>query len=186
MRHDNADRRLCGIGRDLGLISGGRWRALNDEWRAVDEARERLSSVKIPVSETVNSVLREAGSAPITEPVTAMEILKRPEVSWQVLSRICDAGADSATGRHLEIEARYGGYIERESRRVRRMSSMELLRIPESLSYADIPGLSEEAADKLSRTVPRTLGQASRVPGVNNTDIQLVQVMIERLRGRSA
>ncbi|MDR1472594.1 MAG: tRNA uridine-5-carboxymethylaminomethyl(34) synthesis enzyme MnmG [Synergistaceae bacterium] len=182
MRHDNADRRLCEVGRDLGLISDGRWSARLREWRAIDDMRERLSSIKVPASKEVNSVLEEAGSSPLSAPVPAMELLKRPEVSWSVLSRVCGVDANRGEGRHMEVEARYGGYIEREIRRVRKMASMEQLKIPENLSYSDIPGLSAEALDKLSRVIPRTIGQASRVPGVNGADIQLVQVAIERFR----
>jgi tRNA uridine 5-carboxymethylaminomethyl modification enzyme len=99
---------------------------------------------------------------------------------------VCDVSEDKSIGRHLEVEARYSGYIEREYRRVRRMASMEHLKIPESLTYSDIPGLSAEASDKLSRVTPRTIGQASRVSGVNSVDIQLVQVAIERMRRKGA
>jgi tRNA uridine 5-carboxymethylaminomethyl modification enzyme len=93
-----------------------------------------------------------------------------------------DVEIDGSLGRKIEIDAKYEGYAERELRRVRRMTSMERLMIPDGMAYSDITGLSAESAEKLSRILPRTLGQASRIPGVNNVDIQLVQVAIERNR----
>jgi tRNA uridine 5-carboxymethylaminomethyl modification enzyme len=186
MRHDNADRRLCGIGRDLGLIDDERWNTLERDWRAISEARDRISSLRIPASEGVNAVLRGSGSSPLSEPVTAIDLLRRPELSWSDISRITDVEIDEVIGQKIEIEAKYDGYIERENRRVRRLASMELLKIPDDLSYTEISGISAEAADKLSRVAPRTLGQASRISGVNNVDIQLVQVAIERFRRKGA
>jgi tRNA uridine 5-carboxymethylaminomethyl modification enzyme len=182
MRHDNADERLCATGRELGLLGDEQWEAFNRKRTAAASAREQLSRTKIPVSEGINSVLRELDSSPLLEPAAAIELLRRPEISWRDLSRVMDVDIDPDIGHGIEIDAKYEGYAERENRRVRRLSSMELLRIPDGLSYAGIPGLSAEAAEKLSRITPKTLGQASRVPGVNNVDIQLVQVAIERNR----
>jgi tRNA uridine 5-carboxymethylaminomethyl modification enzyme len=182
MRHDNADERLCPIGRELGLLSDGQWDVFNKKRAEVDSARVRLASTKLPVSESVNSVLRELDSSPLFEPVAAIDLLKRPEISWRDLSRFMDVGMDEEACRRIEIDAKYEGYAEREKRRVRRLSSMELLRIPDGLVYSDITGLSAESAEKLSAIAPKTLGQASRVPGVNNVDIQLVQVAIEKNR----
>jgi tRNA uridine 5-carboxymethylaminomethyl modification enzyme len=182
MRHDNADERLCGVGRELGLIGGARWEMFRERQAANEAARKLLSATKLPASDGVNAILRELGSSTLSEPMAAIDLLKRPEVSWRDLSRVLDLGIGDDAGRKVEIDAKYEGYAEREGKRVRRMASMELLRIPDGLSYGDIPGLSAESAEKLSRVVPKTLGQASRVPGVNNVDIQLVQVAIERNR----
>ena len=186
MRHDNADRRLTKIGRELGLIDDERWNVMYEGWRLADSERERLSAVRIQACDRTNEVLRGVGSAEIDEPVRALDLLKRPEVSWKTLSRLVETELCDESGLWIEIEVKYEGYVERENRNVRRLSSMEKLRIPQAVSYSDINGLSAEAADKLTRTMPRTLGQASRVPGVNNVDIQLIQVAIERSRGREA
>jgi tRNA uridine 5-carboxymethylaminomethyl modification enzyme len=182
MRHDNADERLCPIGRKLGLLSDAQWEAFNKKRAEIVSARAQLDSTKVPVSEPVNSVLRELGSSPLLEPTAAIDLLRRPEISWRDLSRFLDVGIGEEACRRIEIDAKYEGYAEREKRRVRRLSSMELLRIPDGLVYSDINGLSAESAEKLSEITPKTLGQASRVPGVNNVDIQLVQVAIERNR----
>ncbi|MDR3321233.1 MAG: tRNA uridine-5-carboxymethylaminomethyl(34) synthesis enzyme MnmG [Synergistaceae bacterium] len=182
MRHDNADLRLCGIGRKLGLIDDEKWSAVEANRLAIASERERLASVKIQVCDAANSLLREMGSAPLVEPMTALELLQRPEISWGALTRLTDSPIAPDLGVRIEIDVKYSGYVERENRRVRRLSSMERLRIPLGLEYASVCGLSAEATEKLARVRPRTLGQASRVPGVNNVDIQLVQVAIERAR----
>jgi tRNA uridine 5-carboxymethylaminomethyl modification enzyme len=182
MRHDNADERLCEIGRGLGLIDDDRWNIFIRKKEMAKSARKVLSDIKIPASDSVNSMLRGLGSSPLSEPVAAIDLLRRPEVSWSSLSEFVGVEIDGEAGRGVEIDAKYEGYVEREGKRVRRMSSMELLRIPGDLEYSEIIGLSAESAEKLSRVVPKTLGQASRVPGVNNVDIQLVQVAIEKRR----
>jgi tRNA uridine 5-carboxymethylaminomethyl modification enzyme len=186
MRHDNADRRLTEIGRDLGLIGDERWSAVYNRWRLTEMERERISKVRIAAGDFTNEVLRGVGSAEIDEPVRALDLLKRPEVSWKTLSRLVETELDDESGTWIEIEVKYNGYAEREKRHVRRLSSMEKLKIPPALSYLDIKGLSAEAVDKLTRVMPRTLGQASRVPGVNSVDIQLIQVVIERFRGEES
>jgi tRNA uridine 5-carboxymethylaminomethyl modification enzyme len=182
MRHDNADERLCPIGRELGLIDDAKWEIFNKNRASAASIRKKLSETRVRASEGVNAALREMGSSPLLESVSAVELLKRPEISWRDLSRIIDMEIDGALGQKIEIEAKYEGYAEREIRRIRRLASMERLVIPGGLVYSDISGLSAESAEKLSEVSPRTLGQASRIPGVNNVDIQLVQVAIEKNR----
>ena len=182
MRHDNADERLCPIGRKLGLIDDSKWEVFNRNRVSMASARGKLSHTRVRASDGINAVLAELGSSPITETVAALELLRRPEISWSALSRIVDVEIDGDLGHRIEIDAKYEGYAEREFRRVRRMTSMERLAIPEDMLYSGITGLSAESAEKLSMVLPRTLGQASRVPGVNNGDIQLLQVAIEKKR----
>jgi tRNA uridine 5-carboxymethylaminomethyl modification enzyme len=182
MRHDNADERLCPVGRELGILGDERWDAFNKKREFADDAREKLAKTKVPASDGVNSMLRELNSSPLVESILAIDLLRRPEISWRDILGLINVDIDEDTGSRIEIDAKYEGYAERESRRVRRLSSMELLRIPDGLIYSKISGLSAESAEKLSHITPKTLGQASRVPGVNNVDIQLVQVAIERNR----
>jgi tRNA uridine 5-carboxymethylaminomethyl modification enzyme len=182
MRHDNALERLCPIGRELGLISDEKWAAFERKREKISSAKALLRETRIPASEDVNSALRKLGSSPVFEPTTAVDLLRRPEIKWSDLLAVSGVEIDAEVGLALEIETKYEGYAERENRRVRRLASMELLRIPDGIVYADITGLSAESAEKLARVLPRTLGQASRVPGVNNVDIQLLQIAIENHR----
>lgn len=186
MRHDNADTRLSPIGRRVGLIDDERWSALEGARVAMEAERERLRKLRVPASERVNAALREMGSPPLSEPEAAIDLLKRPEVSWRGLAPVLDTGLPEELGARIEVEAKYEGYVVREERRVRRLAAMDRLRIPERIDYRAIDGLSAESQEKLSRVMPRTLGAAGRVPGVNNVDIQLLQVTIERLRREDA
>lgn len=185
MRHDNADRRLSALGREIGLIDDERWNVLESSWISMEEERKRIENFRISPNDRTNALLARRGSSPLSESVVALDLLRRPEISWRDIADLTASRLDPGLGVRIEIELKYAGYAKREEKRVRRLSSMELLRIPDGLDYADIGGLSTEARDKLSRVLPRTLGQASRVPGVNGVDIQLVQIEIERLH-RSA
>jgi tRNA uridine 5-carboxymethylaminomethyl modification enzyme len=182
MRHDNADTRLCGIGRELGLIGDDKWRVLEEKRDAISAARKKLCGTRVPVTEGINSILKELDSSPLFEPIPAIDLLRRPEVSWGDIAGPLGLAIDDEFGKRIEIDAKYEGYVQREDRRVKRLISMERLRIPEDMIYSRVVGISAESAEKLARVSPRTLGQASRVPGVNNVDIQLVQVAIERNR----
>lgn len=182
MRHDNADDRLAEIGHGIGLLPDERWKEIGRRRRALEAERERLSSLRVPASERVNEQLRSFASSPLSEPTPALSLLLRPEISWGNLAALIGTDLDPELGSKIEIEAKYEGYIARERRRVSRLAAMDLLRIPGELDYRAIAGLSSESRDKLSRVCPRTLGQASRVPGVNNVDIQLIQITIERMR----
>jgi tRNA uridine 5-carboxymethylaminomethyl modification enzyme len=196
MRHDNADERLCGIGRSLGLLDDAMWSAFERKRELERETRELLERAKIPPSDFVNSTLARLGSSPISEPVSAMNMLKRPEVSWRDVLEMAGlarqnetglgGGAVDEIGRKIEADVKYEGYAARESRRSARMSSMDKVRIPVGFDYRGIPSLSAESAEKLSKISPATLGQASRVPGVNCVDIQLVQVAMERARRQAS
>jgi tRNA uridine 5-carboxymethylaminomethyl modification enzyme len=182
MRHDNALERLCPIGRELGLISDEKWAAFERRREKISSAKIFLKGTRIPAAEGVNAALRALGSSPVSEPIAAFDLLRRPEIKWSDLAEVSGVEIDAEAGLALEIEAKYEGYAERENRRVRRLASMESLRVPDGMVYSKISGLSAESAEKLARVSPRTLGQASRVPGVNNVDIQLVQIAIEHDR----
>ncbi len=182
LRHDNADRRLSAIGRELGLLDDERWARLQAAWKAMERERERLLHTRIAADETTNALLCEMRSSPLEEPVCALDLLLRPEIAWDGLARIVHTELPAELGTRIEIEAKYAGYVEREERRIRRFASMERLRIPDGMDYAALTGLSAEAREKLLRVRPRTLGQAVRIPGINHVDIQLIQVAIERAR----
>lgn len=182
MRHDNADDRLAEAGGEIGLLPPARLEVFRQRESAMAAEQDRLRSLRLPASDGVNDLLRSLGSSPIAEPVVALSLLLRPEISWRDLSALLETDLDDELGSKIEIEAKYEGYIGRERRRVVRLSGMDLLKIPAAIDYREITGLSAESREKLARVYPRTLGQASRVPGVNNVDVQLIQVAIERIR----
>ena len=126
--------------------------------------------------------LREAGSSPLTEGVSALELLRRPEVDWKLAAELTDSALDPELGEKIANELKYEGYIARQQKQVEKFRRMELLKIPASIDYAQIRGLSAEGRGKLSKISPATLGQASRIPGVPPSDIQLLWVAIESAR----
>ena len=182
LRHDNADRRLALLGREIGLIGDEDWWVLQQRWRRMNEERERLMLSKIPPTEAVNAQLRSFGSSPIDEPMIAADMLLRPELSWKKFTQLFESDLENDIGERLSVELKYAGYIERQERQVQHIRRMDLLRIPDLFPFSEIEGLSSEARQKFVQVQPRTLGQAMRIPGVTPSDIQLLQVSIERKR----
>ena len=188
MRHDNADRRLSPLGRELGLIDDASWRVLEARWEATDAERIRLSRVRVFPTPRNNARLEAAGTVPLEVPVMAEEILKRPEVSWDVLQDLLEVPStlapEEAAG--LETEIKYAGYIDREHRVVERLSRTENVRIPDGFDYGAVPGLSSESRAKLALARPLTLGQAGRISGVTPADVQILWVAVKSFHGQQS
>jgi tRNA uridine 5-carboxymethylaminomethyl modification enzyme len=188
MRHDNADRRLSPLGRELGLIDDASWRVLEARWEVTDAERIRLSRVRVFPTPRNNARLEAAGTVPLEVPVMAEEILKRPEVSWDVLQDLLEVPStlapEEAAG--LETEIKYAGYIDREHRVVERLSRTENVRIPDGFDYGAVPGLSSESRAKLALARPLTLGQAGRISGVTPADVQILWVAVKSFHGQQS
>jgi len=184
LRHDNADRRLAPLGRDLGLIGNERWKMLQARWKEIDEEIERLKKTRVPRGIETEKLLEEAGAGSFVPGSTAAEILKRPGVTWEMIARIAPPGQElspEATER-ATIEIKYEGYISRQISQVDRMRRMDQVRIPEELDYGSIRGLLNESRQKLAAARPSTLGQAGRISGVTPADIMLIEVYMEQRR----
>ena len=188
LRHDNADRRLAPVGRRLGLIDDERWNALLRRWEKRDREAERLRSVKLTASDALNDRLREAGTAPLGESVLAADLLRRPEVSWELIASFSppETPLDGEDIRCVETEIKYAGYIGRQQRAAAQLSRMDGAKIPGDFDYASVPGLLAESRQKLDRVRPLTLGQAGRISGVTPADIQLLSIVLETRRRREA
>ena len=145
----------------------------------MDEETIRISNFRIQTSDKVNDLLRKYNAAPIAENVTAFDLLRRPEVSWDAVAELTSSVIDRELGERIAIECKYKGYIERQMHQVEKFQHMEKLRIPQDFDYAAVGSLSAEGRQKLIKTAPHTLGQASRISGVPPADIQLLWVAIE-------
>ncbi len=182
LRHDNACDRLSAKGRALGLLPEWKWEKYLKGRSEAEEELERLGRFKIPPTGEVNEKLKEAGSSPLAEGTAALELLRRPEVTWKIVSCLTDSRLDAELGEKIANELKYEGYIERQKKQVEKFRRMEQLKIPEGIDYGKISGLSAEGRGKLLKISPATLGQASRIPGVPPSDIQLLWVAIESAR----
>lgn len=184
LRHDNADARLTPLAHEIGLCSDARW----DRFQAKQEAiAQGLRSMRETFFyEAHNEALAEEGEAPIPGRMSGFELMKRPSVALDRLRRlaaVCDLDLDLPLDREalaqVELAAMYDGYIKQQERLIAKLRDLDAIRIPPQWAWSEVEGLSHESREKLGRVRPRTVGQASRVPGVRPADIAL---LIGRLR----
>lgn len=187
LREDNADQRLCEIGRDIGLLPDDSYAVYTKKIQALDEARERLSR-RFGPGIGVNDFLKKIGSAPLKTQSSLREIMRRPEVSLTDLAPleqwIAELPADVAEV--IDIEVKYEGYLDRQAEQVARFRKMEGVRLPDDMEYKDLPGLSREVQEKLTRVKPANLGQASRISGVTPAAVSVLQVHLRKKQAESA
>jgi tRNA uridine 5-carboxymethylaminomethyl modification enzyme len=185
LREDNADLRLTEIGRGLGLVDDARWSCFSRKREALERERERLASTWVsPESVAPEKAMRLLG-APLTRTVTLLELLRRPEASYQQVLDLMDSTAlpvDPAVAEQLMIEARYAGYIERQAREIEQQLRHEHTALSPNMDYGSVRGLSAEVKQKLAVFKPTTLGQASRISGVTPAAISLLLVHLKRKR----
>ncbi len=187
LREDNVDLRLVPLGYRLGLVDRERWEKVEEKRRKIGEIINSISRQWIKPESGINSLLKKMGTAPLRHPVTLADILKRPEINWEMLQEISPSlkNIEKEVGEEVEIEIKYSGYLERQREEVKRLREWESLSIPEDINYHDLEGLSREAKEKLSRVRPRNLGQASRIPGITPATLSLLLVYIRKKDGRS-
>jgi tRNA uridine 5-carboxymethylaminomethyl modification enzyme len=181
LREDNADRRLSPKGRAIGLVGDEAWERLERKLVAIEAARSWCESTAIrPNAETV-SRFEAAGVSTPKKPLTASELLRRPEVNWAVLSQLVDGvpELDSATVEQVETDIKYAGYLVRETQRAARTRKMSAVLIPADMDF-DAPGISNEVAERLRAARPQTLGAASRLPGITPAAIDMLAVLLAR------
>lgn len=185
LRQDNADIRLTPLSHSLGLASDARQERVQKKLQAVEQIKSRLRSLAIEPQE-VNDWLVGIGSAPISEKQRAQKILLRPDVELIDLAAAVPSIAaaignvDNESIEQAAIQIKYEVYIEKERELVQRMSQLEELEIPDSFDYHKLSSLGNEAREKLNKIKPRTLGQASRISGINPSDVQILMVYMGR------
>lgn len=183
LRQDNADMRLTPIGRQLGLVQDDRWEKFQAKKRAIDAALELLSKTVINPSQETLAKLSAAGMAEIKNSQTLYDLLRRPDVSYDILQPVFDLPilADEVN-KQVEITIAYDGYIQKQLEQVRRMEKLESKAIPEDLDYDTVPNLRDEAREKLKDIRPISLGQAGRISGVSPADISVLMIYLEQQR----
>lgn len=182
LRHDNADMRLTEMGREIGLVDDDRWARFEIKKNQFDNEMKRLESIKLkPVKET-NAKVEALGFKPLTDAVTAKEFMRRPEVSYQDVVQFIGPAAEELDEKIIELietEIKYEGYISKALDQVEKMKRMEEKRIPANIDWDDIDSIATEARQKFKKINPETIGQASRISGVNLADISILMVYLE-------
>ncbi|MDY3041053.1 MAG: tRNA uridine-5-carboxymethylaminomethyl(34) synthesis enzyme MnmG [Streptococcus pluranimalium] len=182
LRHDNADMRLTPLGRRVGLVDDERWNAFEIKKNQFDNELTRLDTVKLkPVKET-NERIQSLGFKPLTDAMTAKAFMRRPEIDYKVATDFVGPAAedlDSKVIELLETEIKYEGYINKALDQVDKMKRMEEKRIPANIDWDAIDSIATEARQKFKKINPETIGQASRISGVNPADISILMVYLE-------
>lgn len=185
LRQDNADLRLTEVGRQIGLVSDEAYEKFTTRKRQIETEIERLRSIKITPNERVQAVLREAESSPLAKPCALADLLRRPELNYDIINLIdpADENLPEQVCESIEIELKYEGYIQRQESQVNRFQDLERHFIPEDFDYKSISAMRNEAREKFNRIQPRSVGQASRIPGISPADISVLMVMLKKAKG---
>jgi tRNA uridine 5-carboxymethylaminomethyl modification enzyme len=200
LRADSADLRLSDHAYRLGLIDEERYAQLVQKRAAIQRTIAQLDSMTFTSSRLIESCVQEVGIAPLGQMLSARDLLRRPDVRYQqvvqLVQRLEEAREKGGMRSHgvtlpalpqevageIELQVKYESYVRKQEHMVHRTLRLEEMRIPETLDYREVQHLRTEARQKLMRTLPRTVGQASRVEGVTPADIAILMIYLEKLR----
>ncbi|CAM4080194.1 MULTISPECIES: tRNA uridine-5-carboxymethylaminomethyl(34) synthesis enzyme MnmG [Bacillus] len=182
LRHDNADLRLTEVGREIGLIKEERYERFTNKKLQIEQEKERLSSIIIKPRPEVQELIRSIGGSELKDGIRASDLLRRPEMTYEHIHLLVPSEvelSDEVT-EQVEIQIKYEGYIEKSLQQVERMKKMENKKIPVDIDYDAISSIASEARQKLKDVRPLSMGQASRISGVNPADVSILLVYIEQ------
>lgn len=184
LRQDNADLRLTKIGHDVGLIDEERYERLLQKEHLIEAEIERVSNIHVGGNKEVQLLLEQYGSTPLKTAVTLAELIRRPELNYEVLAPIDKDRKPLPKDviEQVDINIKYEGYISRQLKQVEQFKKLEAKRLPEDIDYMSINGLRIEAKQKLSAIKPISIGQASRISGVSPADVSVLLIYMEQLR----
>ncbi len=180
LRHDNADQRLLEKAYHLGLVSKERYDAFVLKMEQIERAKEELAQVHIKPGSSVDEYLQYLGFDPLAHGCSELDLLKRPKVTIHGLSSITNVDYPPVIAQQVEIQVKYQGYIEKAKRDAKHLEQMERVALCEDLDYLHMDNLSLEARQKLDQIRPATLGQASRISGINPSDIALLAMKMKK------
>ena len=183
LRQDNADLRLTEIGHEIGLISDERYKRFLTKKENIEKEVERLKKTVVKPTEKVNKILKKCGTSELNNGSKMAELIKRPEVSYEILKDI-DENRPELTEQEkeeVEIQIKYEGYIKLQEEQVEKFKKLEEKILPENIDYETINGISLEGRQKLNKFKPRSIGQASRISGVSPADVSVLLVYLQQI-----
>ena len=184
LRQDNADLRLTETGRKIGLVSDEAYQTFTERRTAIRTEVERLEGTKVQPTDAVQAELKSLGTTPLSQSASLADLIRRPQVTYDFIRKVSPPTVPITEDviEAVEVQAKYEGYIARQEAQVAKLKDLEKKRIPETIDYQDVAALSREAGEKLTRIRPRSLGQASRIPGVSPADISVLMVTLKKLQ----
>ena len=180
LRNDNADIRLKDYGHEIGLINDEDYSKYKEKINNIEKLTNELKEVRITPKKDVLEYLDKLGTTPLKEGISLYELLKRPEIKIEDLKEYINLDYDKEVLEEIEIECKYEGYIKKATKEAEKMLSLEEKQIPKDIDYNKVSNLASEAREKLIKVMPTTLGQASRISGVNPADISILMVYLRR------
>jgi tRNA uridine 5-carboxymethylaminomethyl modification enzyme len=188
LREDNADLRLTPKGRELNLVDDLRWERFESKQQTISIEKERLQASFVHPNTPCAESLQPLMEKPLTREYRLLELLRRPELNYQLLMEKTQFGPgvdDTEAAQQIEIQVKYAGYIDRQEDEIAKQLRQELLRIPEDFDYRQISGLSNEVCQKLLSVRPANIGMASRIPGMTPAAISLLLVFLKKRKAAS-
>ena len=180
LRNDNADLRLRDYGYQVGLISEEKYQAFKNKKENIKELTTLLQNTRITPKKETNEYIEKIPSTPLKDGISLYDFLKRPEITMENIKHFVDINYTNEEVEQVEINAKYEGYIKKANKEADKMLSLEEKKIPEDIDFEKVPNLASEARQKLIEIKPTTIGQASRISGVNPADISILMVYLRR------
>ncbi|MBR3844054.1 MAG: tRNA uridine-5-carboxymethylaminomethyl(34) synthesis enzyme MnmG, partial [Clostridia bacterium] len=182
LRQDNAEERLLPIGYELGLVGKERYDRFLAKKALKEQEIQRAEATVLSPTKELNEILEKAGTAPVTSGVRLAELLRRPQLTYELLTPVDTDRPDLPLEvlEQAEVELKYAGYIKRQQSQIDEQKRLESRKLPENTDYKTITGLRLEAVEKLSKIRPVSIGQAARISGVSPADVSVLLIWLEK------